>query len=409
MNHSERFRALDELLTAQQKLWQPAPFCQSSLPWSEHYPDLQQALMALTEAEVEELEQDERALLAFLTPHIPVLQALPELLDLPVNAHHLQFNPHWCIDISGRKLQQIAAFAGALSGALSKKNGEQSKSLHSVHLVDWCAGKSHLGRLLSAYSGASFIAIERDQKLCQQGIVAADKLRLSAQFICADVLASAQIYASALSPETHALALHACGDLHTTLMHLSVQQSVRHLSIAPCCYHKQRAPLYTPLSILADRTALRLDRALLHLAVEETVTSSAKVCAQRDQMALWRLAFDEWQRQHTGVDAYMPTPSLPYSVLSQGLPAFILKLAVASGLTYTTVPDYDLLLKRAALRQRVVRRAQLVRHGFRRALELWLVLDRVLYLQENGYRIRLSVFCQRALTPRNLLIDATLA
>ena len=54
----------------------------------------------------------------------------------------------------------------------------------------------------------------------------------------------------------------------------------------------------------------------------------------------------------------------------------------------------------------VMARMELVRHLFRRPLELWLVLDRALFLQEQGYQVELSQFCARELTPRNILIHA---
>ena len=56
----------------------------------------------------------------------------------------------------------------------------------------------------------------------------------------------------------------------------------------------------------------------------------------------------------------------------------------------------------------VVTALDLVRHQFRRLLELWLVLDRALYLAEQGYRVEVGEFCSRELSPRNLLIDARL-
>ena len=49
---------------------------------------------------------------------------------------------------------------------------------------------------------------------------------------------------------------------------------------------------------------------------------------------------------------------------------------------------------------------ELVRHLFRRPLELWLVLDYAVFLEEQGYRVRLGTFCDRQLTPRNLMLDA---
>ncbi|MNJ72573.1 hypothetical protein D3C77_692410 [compost metagenome] len=54
----------------------------------------------------------------------------------------------------------------------------------------------------------------------------------------------------------------------------------------------------------------------------------------------------------------------------------------------------------------MVRNLELVRGLFRRPLELWLLLDRALFLHEQGYRVRLGCFCPPHLTPRNLLLLA---
>ena len=50
-------------------------------------------------------------------------------------------------------------------------------------------------------------------------------------------------------------------------------------------------------------------------------------------------------------------------------------------------------------------RLELVRHAFRRPLELWLVLDACLFLTEAGYDVELRELCARELSPRNLLVQ----
>jgi hypothetical protein len=57
-------------------------------------------------------------------------------------------------------------------------------------------------------------------------------------------------------------------------------------------------------------------------------------------------------------------------------------------------------------RQREVMRLSIPRHACRRALELWLVLDLAEYLEACGYAPSLTTFCDRQLTPRNLLLTA---
>jgi hypothetical protein len=70
--------------------------------------------------------------------------------------------------------------------------------------------------------------------------------------------------------------------------------------------------------------------------------------------------------------------------------------------------DESTVLKEANARLRRSRKFGLLRRLFRRPIELWLVLDRALYLQENGYQTRMGSFCPRNVTPRNIAIIATL-
>ncbi len=53
-----------------------------------------------------------------------------------------------------------------------------------------------------------------------------------------------------------------------------------------------------------------------------------------------------------------------------------------------------------------MRNLELLRALFRRPLETWLLLDRALYLEEQGYRVTLGTFCEPTLTPRNALLLA---
>ena len=51
-----------------------------------------------------------------------------------------------------------------------------------------------------------------------------------------------------------------------------------------------------------------------------------------------------------------------------------------------------------------MRNLELLRSLFRRPLEIWLLLDRALYLEEQSYRVQLGEFCDSSLTPRNILL-----
>ena len=55
-------------------------------------------------------------------------------------------------------------------------------------VVEWCAGKGHLGRILAHRFTAPVTSIEWQAALCRQGKELAGKYKLAQQFICADVL-----------------------------------------------------------------------------------------------------------------------------------------------------------------------------------------------------------------------------
>jgi len=120
-----------------------------------------------------------------------------------------------------------------------------------------------------------------------------------------------------------------------------------------------------------------------------------------------RLAFDLLQRRLRGVDEYLPTPSLPPAWLDKDLAGYCRDLAALKGLADPgPLHDWAELETQGWQRLAEVRNLELLRALFRRPLELWLLLDRALYLQNQGFTVRLGTFCPRQLSPRNLLLLA---
>ena len=268
---------------------------------------------------------------------------------------------HWTWEIPGRKREQIEAFAAAAGP------GKQP-------VLDWCGGKGHLGRLLALAWQQPVHTLDIDAGLCEAGNSLARRANARQEFVVSDALTVADW------PQAgqHAVALHACGELHRRLVREGVGKGVGAFDVAPCCYYRGLGDNYRPLS---DNLTLQLTRDDTRLAVTETVTSSARETRQRDrgisnshrQMSLGR----------TGTR-------------SRGLP--MPSTGVAS--------EFEM---QGWQRRDEVMRFSIVRHAFRRAIEVWLVLDLACYLEERGYAVALGSFCERHLTPRNLLISARLA
>lgn len=392
-NHAARFDALDRLLTVHAHLWQIRPFHHRAMVWHESHPDLCEALQALSNEELTWLEADARERVQWLAPWLgnDGEQLLNQSRLAPVLSRAVSVPPRFDNGIPGRKWQQVEAFAAVLPA-------EQRP------LLEWCAGKGHLGRLLAKLDGRTVTSLEWQSALCREGQQAADQVSLPVRFVQADVYSP---HCAGLLPAAgQAVALHACGDLHTTLMRHWVASHCHRLTLSPCCYHLIQTADYQPLSARAGASALRLARLDLQLPVRQIATGGKGAERKRRVEVLWRLAFDEWQREQRESDHYLPLPTFPKALLMGHFEDFVRWAAVTKGLRAPRSLDERHWLQRGEIRLSLVRRMELVSRLFRRPLEIWLALDRALYLEEHGAHVRLGTFCDWEVTPRNIVIDA---
>lgn len=391
---AQRFAALDALLLKYQHLWRPRPFTHLRLEWEQQLPELAQWLRTRSLADAERAHNQPELLVA-PAPFADIAKEAQQ----HCTAHELatpastQLNARQTAGIPGRKLQQIEAFAHSLQFTQPV-----------THWIDWCAGKGHLGRALT-HTGQTLTCLEYDPELIASGQRISDQLKLNAQHIQQDVLANSS--QTQLLPSHTPVALHACGDLHVRLMQRASRAGCKQLAIAPCCYNRINAAHYQPLSTAAKASTLQLSRDDLGLPASETVTAGARVRMQRDNSMARRLAFDNLQRRLRNIDQYLPTPSLPTAWLAKPFADYCKDLAALKQLPPpSTTEDWSALEAHGWQRLAHVRNLELVRDLFRRPLEMWLVLDRALYLQEHGYNVQLLRFCPTPVTPRNLMLLA---
>lgn len=425
------FQRLDNLLFQYRAYWQIQPFYHRQYPWDS---SLQQALDELSDQALLQLQQTPEQLANWLTPWIPQARALQqlvtELLDPPrttrteyqaddalLDKDDLARIRRFAQGIPGRKWQQMRQFTRHLT--LSPRSVSES-----LDILEWCAGKGHLGRLIAYQSQQQSLSspqpstqkqssvvtsLEWQKTLCDQGEAEALKWQLNQQFVHADAFAESS--GRLLTANTHAVALHACGDLHCQLIQHSCQQQPRSVFIAPCCYHLIRADRYQPMSGPGQQSQIKLSKQDLKIPLQETVTGGKRVSQLRDTELQWRMAFDALLRDQLKCREYQPLPTIPKHLLTGAFEAFV-HWAIHNRSLEQAVDNSDYChktehyLEQGATRVRQIRRMELVQHLFRRPLELWLVLDRSIALEEAGFHVELTEFCDKQLTPRNILIKA---
>lgn len=390
MNLGERQRALDATLASIRPLWHARPFSEMRPAWCLEWPALAAELLALDDADQARLADDGEAAAGFVACHIGEVAELPGLACVAdIHARPLPaLGTFWAWEIPGRKRGQIEAFA-----ASAARSGRP--------VIDWCGGKGHLGRLLARHWQVGVTTLEIDGALCADGVQLARRAGVEQGFVAADVLQPGV----PLPVGGHAVALHACGDLHRTLVGQAADRGLAALDVAPCCYYRGVSGNYQPLSgsLLAHLTA---DDA--RLAVTESVTATPRRLRQRDREMAWKLAFDVWRREVDGVDEYRSFKPVPAAWMRGSFPEFLVRIAQREGLATPAAQRLDALERCGWERQREVMRLSILRQAFRRPLEVWLALDLAVRLENDGYAVSIGRFCERRLTPRNLLISARL-
>ena len=388
MNLRARFLDLQSLLTRLDSLWRPAPFHVARPQWCTQWPGLAAALEALDDQHVEQLGEDFEACATWLTSHLPELARLVEACRVPELPERSlpACDAHFDDGVPGRKRSQIEAFARHMPAATSP-------------VLEWCAGKGHLGRRVALADRMPVISLELDPKLCADAVRLAARQQMDQRVVCANALDEG----SRAHVSGHAvLALHACGELHRSLVRSADRDGAAAYRIAPCCYHLGTDGTYRALSRDAR---LALDAATLRLAVTETVTAPRHDRRRLVRDQAWKLGFIALRQAIEGGPAPSFRP-VPPAWLNGRFEDFCRHLAEREGVRLPTAVDWADWEAVGERRRDEVRRLELVRHAFRRALEVWLALDLVLGFEARGFTARIGTFCERTLTPRNLLVLA---
>ncbi|TNE51473.1 MAG: methyltransferase [Deltaproteobacteria bacterium] len=394
----ERWSALSTLLQRTRFLWEPRPFMELVVPWEADFPAVSQWARRLSSSMVDAIELD-----PFVCDDVP--QEFVRWRDDV--ASHTAIGPMPSVEWPGsrryqlswkiqqHKWRQVQAFCTTLL-PLWPKGGEE--------IVDWCSGKGHLGRTLGALLELPVLGLERQAPLCRVGLSMAERQDVKGRFVTADVLQDD--VSPHLNPEQVAVGLHACGVLSHSLLQKAVEHNLQAVAVVPCCHHfvGSDATEYPPLSQAGRELGMPLDDRLLRLSIADEVRSTALERRQRRKELDFRLGFDILVREATGEDRYHSMGNLPLGVGELPFADFCYKMSELLELPLPPRWNPTRTLAAGIERARLARGRALVRSLFRRPLEVWLVVERALFLAEQGWDTQVGVFCDSSLTPRNLMI-----
>lgn len=391
VEHGARLARLGTLLEAFGWLWRALPYAATPLPWAQRVPGLYMRLLALDNSAVGRLATDTEAARAWLLPMLPELAELAAATALPPAARAPGAPAARSVmlerDVPGRKELQLRAMTDALVPA-------------GLPVVDWCGGKGHLGRWLAHYWQVPVTTLEYDARLCEVGSALARRAGVTQRFVHHDVLRDDN---ESCLRGSHAVALHACGDLHRALVRTTVESQVPALDLVPCCFHIAAQEDYRYFSSAAR---LPLTRIEARLAVTDESTAIAREQRLRDRAMAWKFGFSEIARREFGasVDGRLRPGDKKW--LRADFAAFCRALAAHRGWVFSAATPWAEGEAFGWQRLAQAQRLSIPRLAFRRALEVYLVTDLALYLAEHDYDVGLSTLCAPHITPRNILLSA---
>ena len=394
---ADRLVALTSWLREHRPLWRVRPFVDQAVPWAGDYPALESWLLSRSSEEVARIEAGDAisGQPALFTTLLEQKQRLIGVCDGVGSG----------VDPAGR-MPSVRLRKSAQIAALTKLSAPLVDGPGLEHVIDWCSGKGHLGRSIGAVTDTGLILVERDAALCKDGERLAAEAGLACRVLNLDVLK--EDMSLSLPSRGLLVGLHACGSLGERLLNVAVDTAQSSVVYAPCCYHRgyMEGP-YTPLSTRARDLELGLIWSDLRLPTLDEAVASPRKRVRRHREQAWRLAVDALVREATGRDVYTPLGPAPKAWLAGSFGEFARRLTSRAALPLPTTWSADAAQALGWQRAKSARALGALRSVFRRPLELWLVLDRALYLSERGYSVDVVRFCEARITPRNLVIIAS--
>ncbi len=352
-------------------------------------------LLSISEANLERADTEGIAAWFLGDPTCPA--SLRELADRTVELTSLLPSPlddPPAVDfpfMNARKRGQVATILRVLR--------ESFPTLSEV--VDVGAGRGQLTTQASAALSVTAIGLERDpERVAVATALAGD---LPVRFVTADVLSPTENPLLALPPDPHRLliALHGCGELADALVTAAVATRAAVLLLA-CCPQKIRALRRTALAPggpTLPREILGLANVLARTQGIEGDLRQALATKEARLALRYLLA-----ARGTTIPAGEEMRGVNRRKANAGFAVFARAVCQVRGFPSPRPDEIAAAAEQAHVHYLAQRRLSLPRSMLGRPLEIFLALDRALYLQRHGYHTQVVELFPVAYSPRNLAV-----
>jgi hypothetical protein len=411
MNHRERFLQIRDFLKPYQRIWQneimlmyPAPLEGYALEWIEELRQYQDKndVIKLEKKEVDDLVKSPE--LKFFYDEIARLTQLPEAPKYPAMPED-RFT--WLFIIP-KKQHEIKRLAPHIHHLYQKKN------IHDV--IDIGGGIGLLAQTLSNYFQLNVTSIDMNSHFQKTGMERnlknAKNPNHKVNYKNLKVSSDSE-FSQLLKSNVMPVGLHTCGKLALDLIQVSSAQRVPVLVNFGCCYHTLdvSTDLQNISQFAQNNDPLWMNKFALTLSCRAHRKMDEKDYALKLKVKLFRYAIHILLFDHYEITELVTLGNSSPKLYDESFGVYVFEQLKRIGINpkhtlrelniFFENPDLQILIERMLA-------AGLIRNALGRVMELYLLLDRAIFLEEKGYKVEVQEFFDEELSPRNIGITAEL-
>jgi hypothetical protein len=230
------------------------------------------------------------------------------------------------------------------------------------------------------------------------------------EYINLRVEASSGEFQQLLAPNRMTVGLHTCGPLALDQITASVEQKVKAIINLGCCFHQLEEQSHQNISQFArEHGSFYQNRFALTLAARGHRKLDEKDFDLKQKVKRYRYAMHFLLHDEYNLKEMVTLGNSRPKLYDESFGTYALEQFPRIGVTARhTKEELDAFFNRSACQELIDRMlaAGLIRNALGRLLELLIHLDRLFYLEENGYEGQLWELFDEKLSPRNLCLIA---
>ncbi len=391
MNLEKRFLQIKQILIEHRSLLEKEVLEQYPNSPSP-YTNWAQELLALSASELIQLENTLNTPKALSEDYQNLLKKIKSLTELPKpTIKTTKMAPNFARKISLKKRHEIELINSQLA------------QLTCENFIDIGSGAGHLSSFLLQNNTKTSTCLDKEKAYQDIGKKKLQRyypeILKRINFMTADFQ---DIQDISCAQETTVIGLHACGALSKNIIDFYLNSEAKYLLNYGCCFHKMNADNFN-LSTFAKSQPLELTNHELTMAAKSYKNISQATFEQREKVKLYRYVLHMYLYDHfkSGFTSIGNTHSSDYQ---KDFAHYAKKYSLQLKQHDSKKLNFFFQTKKDLAKFYI--RLGIIRSHFSRLIEIYLILDRALYLKENQTHVSVTETFDRKISPRNLSLMA---